>query len=116
MTCGASAASASVMRVPGTSTALLSVALSWSRVPPNRYYGIRLAAAFRSEQHWYEINAFGARRFILFGIVVASMGLALHTYTALPFWLPIACMVSTLVLLLMTVQAIRRYAAKRFPA
>ncbi len=107
---------ATVLMLLGTVTALLSLPLLLRRVPPNRYYGIRLAAAFRSEQHWYEINAFGARRFILFGIVVASMGLALHTYTALPFWLPIACMVSTLVLLLMTVQAIRRYAAKRFPA
>lgn len=106
---------ATVLMLLGTAIALLSLPLLLRRIPPNRYYGIRLAAAFRSERHWYEINTFGARRFILFGIVVAAMGLALHAYTAVPFWLPIACMVLTLVLLLLTVQSIKRYAEKRFP-
>lgn len=105
------ASPATVLIILGAVTAVFSVPLLLRRVRPNCYYGIRIAAAFRSERDWYAINAFGARRFILFGVTVAAMGLILNTLPAAPFWLPIAGLLLALLLLLLTVRSIRRYAA-----
>lgn len=105
------ASPATVLILLGAVTVLFSVPLLLRRVRPNCFYGIRIAAAFRSERHWYAINAFGARRFILFGVTVAAMGVIVKALPAAPFWLPIAGLVTALVLLLLTVRSIRRYAA-----
>ena len=87
----------------------LPLCLQW--VPANFIYGIRIAAAFRSEYHWYAVNRFGGFRLLRFGAITAAMGLALDHYPQAPFWLPILALVATLPLLLLTVRAIERYAA-----
>ena len=87
----------------------LPLCLGW--VPINCVYGIRIAAAFRSEHHWYTINRYGGFRFLYFGAGVAAMGLMLDHYPQAPFWLPILALVAVLPLLLLTVRAIQRYAA-----
>jgi hypothetical protein len=33
------------------------------KIPSNNLYGIRIPAAFESEERWYEINEFGGRKF-----------------------------------------------------
>ena len=54
--------------------------LSWPlikrKIGPNRWYGIRIRAAFESEARWYEINAYGGRLFRRWGLVVALVGVA----------------------------------------
>ncbi len=41
---------------------LISIPLWKGRVKPNRWYGFRLPQSFKSEENWYRINKFGARR------------------------------------------------------
>lgn len=55
---------------------LLSVPLLQGQVKMNRVYGIRFKKAFESEQLWYQINAYGARRIILWSVVVLAVGVA----------------------------------------
>ncbi|HEY9074300.1 MAG TPA: SdpI family protein [Desulfobaccales bacterium] len=54
--------------------------LSWPlikrKIGPNRWYGIRIRAAFESEARWYDLNAYGGRMFRRWGLVVTLVGLA----------------------------------------
>ncbi len=94
----------------GAVVAVAALPLLLGLVGPNRSYGIRLPAAFISEEHWYAINQFGGRRFLLFGMVVAGAGLLLRRHPEWPFWLPILALFGTLLLLLLTVRSIKRHA------
>lgn len=94
----------------GLLTALGALPLRLGLVRPNRFYGIRVPAAFASGQSWYAINRFGGSRLLRFGIFVAVAGVALARYPKAPFWVPILCLVGTLVLLLLTVRSIERFA------
>lgn len=49
---------------------VISIPLAMRKVPMNRVYGIRIRRAFLSQRHWYEINAYGGRLFVAFGIFV----------------------------------------------
>lgn len=99
-----------VLVLLGVVTALLSLPLLFGWVRPNRFYGIRICAAFASERNWYAINAFGAKRLLLFATVVTTIGLLLKAVPQAPFWLPIAGLLLALALLLLTVRSIERYA------
>ena len=104
------ASPAIVLIVLGAATGLASLPLLFGRIRPNHFYGVRIREAFSSEQNWYRINVYGARCFLRFAVTVLAMGIALRLYSQAPFWLPIACLVLTLVLLLFTVWRIKRYA------
>lgn len=41
----------------------------------NDTYGIRIAAAFKSEQRWYDINAYGGRRLAAGSVFIIVAGL-----------------------------------------
>ena len=41
---------------------ILSLPLISRKIPMNGGYGIRIPAAFESEQRWYDINAYGGRQ------------------------------------------------------
>lgn len=101
---------ATVLLTLGVAVALAALPLLFRLVKPNRFYGIRVSAAFASERNWYLINSFGARRFLVFGVVVAVAGRALKHYPQLPFWVPILALVGTLALLLLTVRSIDNFA------
>lgn len=63
----------------GALLAALSTPLVLRRVPMNRAYGIRIPQAFASEACWYDINAYGGRLFLVYGILLACGGyLARH--------------------------------------
>ena len=62
--------------VMGLLLALLSLPLIGRRVPMNRFYGVRTAAAFKSEQNWYEINAYGGWQMLGVGLLMSVIGLA----------------------------------------
>ena len=53
--------------------------LSWPlikrKIGMNRWYGIRIRAAFESEARWYDLNAYGGRLFRRWGLVVTLVGL-----------------------------------------
>lgn len=100
---------ATVLILLGILTGLLSLPLLFNLVPPNRFYGIRVCAAFASESNWYAINSFGAKRLLLFSAVITTTGLLLQAIPQAPFWLPIAGLFFTLFLLLATVRSISRY-------
>jgi hypothetical protein len=40
----------------------VSMPLVYRKVPMNDLYGVRIRAAFESEQRWYDINAYGGRQ------------------------------------------------------
>lgn len=100
----------SVLILLGVLTGLLSLPLLFNLVPPNRLYGIRVCAAFISERNWYAINSFGAKRLLLFSAVITTVGLVLQAMPQAPFWVPVAGLFFTLLLLLVTVRSISRYA------
>jgi uncharacterized membrane protein len=56
---------------------LLSVAiglpLARRRVPPNRWYGIRLPATFADESVWYDTNAASGRDLMMLGDIVVGV-------------------------------------------
>jgi len=58
-----------------------SVPLALRKVPMNKYYGFRTLAAFKSDQAWYDINAYGGRQLAWWSLVLIAAGLA-------GFWLP----------------------------
>ena len=86
------------LTIANVAAALLVIGLSlpclFGRVPPNRWYGFRIPAAYRSDAHWYAIQRHGARGLILGGIVLLAVGLATPW---LPFgpndpgWILVAC-------------------------
>ena len=53
---------------------LLCLPLIYRKVPMNQTYGIRIAAAFKSEQRWYEINAYGGRRLAAGSVFIIVAG------------------------------------------
>jgi uncharacterized membrane protein len=55
-----------------------AVPLILKKIKPNRFYGVRIRASFKSEGLWYEINRFGGILMLWWGIlmgVVAAVGL-----------------------------------------
>ena len=58
-------------------TALVSIGLSVPlikrKIKRNPWYGIRIPEAFKSEERWLEINQYGGRLFLAWGIVIAIM-------------------------------------------
>jgi hypothetical protein len=55
---------------------VISLPLIWGKVPMNRYYGIRIAASFESNERWYAINAHGGRLMARWGWVTVAWGAA----------------------------------------
>jgi uncharacterized membrane protein len=62
------------------------VPLMRRRVPPNRWYGVRLRATLADERVWYAVNERSGRDLIVVGVTVALV--ALGAPFALPHWLP----------------------------
>lgn len=55
----------------GVALMCLSWPLAKRKIRRNHWYGIRIPAAFESEERWLEINQYGGRLLIGWGIVVA---------------------------------------------
>lgn len=57
---------------------VLIFAISWPlilrKVPMNHVYGIRIRAAFESEQRWYDINAYGGRQLAGWSLLLIAAG------------------------------------------
>ncbi len=67
--------------VVGLLVIALSVPLARNKVKMNPWYGIRIPEAFKSEERWYEINRYGGRLMLWWGlciVIVAAFGLVLQ--------------------------------------
>ena len=53
----------------------LAIPLVLGKIPPNRWYGIRFPAAYKSPENWYKINRFGGWVIIVWSIGVVGEGL-----------------------------------------
>jgi SdpI/YhfL family protein len=47
------------------------------RIPPNRWYGVRIRETFADEHIWYEVNARAGRDFALLGVLAVAAAVAL---------------------------------------
>jgi hypothetical protein len=52
----------------------LAMPLARRRVKMNHSYGFRYREAFESEENWYEINAYGARLMVPWGVALVVVG------------------------------------------
>ena len=49
-----------------------SIPLIGRRVRMNHWYGVRITAAFESDERWYEINNYGGRLLLLWSVAIAA--------------------------------------------
>jgi SdpI/YfhL protein family len=93
---------------------VFSVPLVLRRIPMNRAYGIRIPEAFSSDARWYDINAYGGRLFLGYGLLLSFFGF-LARHDAPPpasLWSPVF-FVLPLLLALLLLSPIRAYARRR---
>jgi hypothetical protein len=98
----------------GSLLAAFSLPLVLRRVPMNRAYGIRIPETFTSDAHWLDINAYGGRLFLVYGLLLAAFGyLARNRAPAeSSIWSPFF-IVGPLILALALLPPIRSYARRR---
>ena len=53
---------------------ILSVPLYQRSVKMNRWYGFRIRKSFSSEENWYKINRYGAKRLMLWSVPLLLIG------------------------------------------
>lgn len=86
------------------SLGLFLIGLCWPlkqrKIKPNRWYGFRFRESFLSNEHWYRINEYGARRLMPWGALLMGIGVVPLAYgieapgrsivcSCLP-WIPLA--------------------------
>lgn len=90
-----------------------SIPLIRRRVKMNHWYGVRIPAAFISEERWYQLNQYGGRLFLYWGLamgVTAIVGAFLDQKDWITYnW---AAVVIALGGLAMVIVGINRYARK----
>lgn len=104
----------------GLLLAALSLPLALRRVPPNGGYGIRIPEAFASGECWYDINAFGGRLFLAYGLLLAGGGLLARDLEppVTSLWSPVfvALPLAGVLLLIVPVRAYARRRLRRHAA
>ena len=68
----------------GLTSLLVGWPLARGRVPPNRWYGVRVAATLSSPTIWYAANAACGDELVRLGLVLVVIGLALPFVRGLP--------------------------------
>ena len=63
----------------------VSVPLVLRKVPPNKWYGLRIPAAFSDETVWYEANARMGKDMLRLGVLTITAGIVLH-FAPMPLW------------------------------
>ena len=56
------------------------------KIPPNRWYGIRLRSTLADERVWYAVNERSGRDLLVLGVTVVVLGLGAPF--VFPHWLP----------------------------
>jgi hypothetical protein len=65
-----------VTLITGVLIFVLCLPLIGRQIEMNNAYGIRIKAAFESEQRWYDINAFGGRQMAAWSFLIMATGIA----------------------------------------
>ena len=99
----------------GILTAVFSLPLIYRKIPLNRAYGIRIRAAFASNDNWYSINEYGGKLFFVFGLFILCFSFLTWQYAPSPtsIWAPVY-LVTPLLAIIPLIMLINRY-AKRLP-
>jgi uncharacterized membrane protein len=56
---------------------LVCLPLTKDKIPPNRYYGMRLPKAFTSDEAWYAINRYGGKQMIMWAVPMLLCGIVI---------------------------------------
>ena len=98
----------------GSLLTAFSLPLVLRRVPMNRAYGIRVPEAFTSDACWHDINAYGGRIFLVYGILLATLGYLARDLAppTTSLWSPVF-IIGPLLILLALLPLIRSYARHR---
>ncbi len=67
---------AAVFTGSGLLMILVALPLVKRRVPMNRWYGVRIPAAFESPERWYEVNEYGGRLLARWAGLLVAAGIA----------------------------------------
>jgi len=94
----------------GLLVALISVPLLFRKVPPNRWYGVRVPEAFVSDENWYAINEFGSRRLLGLALALAVLGLVALSLPRMAWWVDPAFLLAPLLFLPVFLRPILAYA------
>ena len=105
---------AAVHLVAAVVVIFVSVPLIRRRVKMNHWYGVRIPAAFESEAAWFDINHYGGRLLLIWGIVIGVVAIA-GACLAKKDWLTydFAALILILGGLAVVVAKIYRYARER---
>jgi SdpI/YfhL protein family len=68
----------------GLATLIVGWPLAHRRVPPNRWYGLRVPATFADPRIWYEANAVCGDDLVRLGAVLLAVALGLQFLSGLP--------------------------------
>ncbi len=99
----------------GAFFAVLSLPLALRVVPMNRWYGIRIPKAYESEENWYEINAYGGKLLLVYGLALVAFGYLARDAAPPPSSPWRAVYVAGPLILVFPVLALIIYFARRLP-
>ena len=69
----------------GLVTIAVALPLIQKKIKMNRWYGVRIPAAFESDARWFEINAYGGRVLARAGALIAVVAVP-EFFLAKPYW------------------------------
>jgi hypothetical protein len=94
---------------------VLSIPLVARIVPRNPVYGVRTRKAFISDRHWYEINAYGGKLLLGYGLLLCLFSVLAQDLLPPPpsLWSAV-CTAGPLVLIFPILLLIRSF-ARRLP-
>ena len=100
--------------VAGIVAVLLAIPLIRRVVPPNYFYGFRLPQTLRNPELWYDVNAYGGKWLLAFGVLTI---IAAFVFRLVPGFTvdayAITCTVIILVVLMLMLIMTFRYMSSR---
>ncbi|MBI5248583.1 MAG: SdpI family protein [Desulfomonile tiedjei] len=99
----------------GLLTTAIAIPLVLRKVPMNRFYGVRIPKAFESDRNWYDINAYGGRLFLAFGLLLTFFGIVAQGLAPSPTSIWSAVFIAGPLLLIFPILALISAYARRLP-
>ncbi len=99
----------------GLLTTALAIPLILRKVPMNRYYGIRIPKAFTSDENWYDINAYGGKVFLFYGLILTLFGVTAQDLAPSPTSILMAVFIVGPLLLIFPLLTLINAYARRMP-
>jgi hypothetical protein len=99
----------------GLLTTAFAIPLALRKVPMNGIYGVRIPKAFKSEDNWYEINAYGGRLLLAYGLLLTFLGITAHDLAPSPASIWMAVFIVGPLLLIFPILVLINSYARRLP-